>query len=94
MKINIVIVQEGAEIPQYATEGSVGFEMQIRPKSGNSLKTNLQAILGTIDSDYRGEIGIIVQNISKYTTKVECNHSANHILYHEFSHLTFVLKKT
>ncbi len=43
-----------------------GFELQIRPRSGLSTKgiivTNSP---GTIDSDYRGEIGIILSNISK-----------------------------
>lgn len=41
-----------------------GYEIQIRPRSGLSLKTGLVAILGTIDSDYRGEIKIILSNLS------------------------------
>lgn len=47
-----------------------GFEAQIRPKSGNSLKTNIDVKLGTIDSDYRGELGIIIQNVSMFTITV------------------------
>jgi len=41
-----------------------GFEMQIRPRSGLSLKTSLRMpnSPGTIDSDYRGEIGVILEN--------------------------------
>lgn len=41
-----------------------GFEMQIRPRSGLSLKTELSIknAPGTIDSDYRGEVKIIVTN--------------------------------
>lgn len=44
-----------------------GFEMQVRPRSGISLKTGLLVVNspGTIDSDYRGEIKIIVGNISQ-----------------------------
>lgn len=41
-----------------------GYEAQIRPRSGLSLKQGMVAILGTIDADYRGSIGIIVHNIS------------------------------
>lgn len=40
-----------------------GYEMQIRPRSGITVKTKLRVALGTIDSDYRGEVGIIVDNI-------------------------------
>ena len=40
-----------------------GHELQIRPRSGISLRTKLRVILGTVDSDYRGEIGVIVDNI-------------------------------
>lgn len=41
-----------------------GVEAQIRPRSGLSLKTDLRVpnAPGTIDSDYRAEVGIILQN--------------------------------
>jgi dUTP pyrophosphatase len=41
-----------------------GFELQIRPKSGISLKTKLRVNLGTVDSGFRGEICVIIDNIS------------------------------
>lgn len=45
----------------------VGYEAQIRPRSGLSLKYGISIVNspGTIDSDYRGEIGIILINLGK-----------------------------
>ena len=44
-----------------------GYEMQIRPRSGITLNTRLRVQLGTVDSGYRGEVGVIVDNINRYT---------------------------
>ena len=41
-----------------------GYELQVRPRSGLSLKHGFVPILGTIDNDYRGEIGVIGVNIN------------------------------
>ena len=41
-----------------------GYAFEVSPRSGITAKTKLRVILGTIDSGYRGEIGIIVDNIS------------------------------
>lgn len=41
-----------------------GYEMQIRPRSGVTLKTKLRVQLGTVDSGYRGEVGVIVDNVN------------------------------
>jgi dUTP pyrophosphatase len=44
----------------------VGYEAQIRPRSGLALKKGISVVNtpGTIDADYRGEIGIILINLS------------------------------
>ena len=44
-----------------------GFEAQIRPRSGLALKNGISLVNspGTIDSDYRGEIGVIVINLGE-----------------------------
>ncbi|MDR0426983.1 MAG: dUTP diphosphatase [Dysgonamonadaceae bacterium] len=45
----------------------VGYEAQIRPRSGLAVKHGISLVNtpGTIDSDYRGEIKIIIINLSK-----------------------------
>ena|ERR1700676_1508124 len=46
-----------------------GFELQVRPRSGLSLKTGLRVANspGTVDSDYRGEVAVIMTNTSSET---------------------------
>ncbi len=50
----------------------IGFEAQIRPRSGLALKNSIGILNspGTIDADYRGEIGIIVYNFGEKDFKV------------------------
>lgn len=45
-----------------------GFELQIRPRSGMALKFGISIVNspGTIDSDYKGEIGIVLINTDTY----------------------------
>ncbi len=44
----------------------VGYEAQVRPRSGLALKHGITVLNspGTIDADYRGEIGVILVNLS------------------------------
>ncbi len=50
-----------------------GYEAQVRPRSGLSIKKGLTLVNspGTIDSDYRGEIKIILVNLSNQPQTVE-----------------------
>lgn len=54
-------------------EFPAGYEVQIRNRSGNSLKTKIRIANApaTIDSSYRGEIGIIIDNIGKEPFHIE-----------------------
>ena len=49
-----------------------GFEMQIRPRSGLALKhgITLPNTPGTIDSDYRGPLGVIVINLGQEPVRI------------------------
>jgi len=53
-----------------------GYEMQIRPRSGLSLKTKLRIANspGTLDSDYRGELMIIMENVTNTSNSEVINH--------------------
>lgn len=63
-----VLIKTGLffEIPE-------GFEIQVRPRSGNALKRGLTVLNtpGTIDSNYRGELGIIIVNLSNEEQIIE-----------------------
>ncbi len=54
------------ELPQ-------GFEAQVRPRSGLALKKGITVLNspGTIDADYRGEIGVILINLSQQKFVIE-----------------------
>jgi len=51
----------------------LGYEAQIRPRSGLALKKGLSVLNspGTIDADYRGEIGVILINLSNEKVTIE-----------------------
>ena len=64
-----VIIQPGetALVPTgLAFEIPTGYELQVRPRSGVSLKTKLRVANspGTVDSSYRGEVKVIIDNIA------------------------------
>jgi dUTP pyrophosphatase len=50
-----------------------GFEAQVRPRSGLAAKKGITVLNapGTVDADYRGEIGVILVNLSNETFVVE-----------------------
>lgn len=50
-----------------------GFEAQIRPRSGLAAKQGITVLNspGTIDADYRGEIGVILVNLSSLPVTIQ-----------------------
>jgi dUTP pyrophosphatase len=59
-EVNLIPTNLVVEIPE-------GFEIQVRPRSGLALKHGIGILNspGTIDSDYRGEVKIIMMNFGK-----------------------------
>ena len=51
----------------------IGYEAQVRPRSGLALKKGITVLNtpGTIDADYRGEIGVVLINLSQEDFVVE-----------------------
>lgn len=51
----------------------VGYEAQVRPRSGLALKKGITVLNtpGTIDADYRGEVGVILVNLSSEEFVIE-----------------------
>lgn len=49
-----------------------GYEIQVRPRSGMTIKMGITVLNtpGTIDSGYRGEIGVILYNTNEYPVKI------------------------
>lgn len=69
----IIAPGERALIPTgLKMEIPLGYEIQVRPRSGLALKQGLMLVNspGTIDSDYRGPVGVIVINAGRDTFEV------------------------
>ena len=90
MPLERVLVPTGVylEIPE-------GFEAQVRPRSGLALKKGLTALNspGTIDSDYRGEVGVILVNLSNYIQTIEPNTRVAQIVFSKYEKVDFIVSK-
>ncbi len=65
-----IVIQPGETVlvpTGFAIELPVGYEAQVRPRSGLAIKKSVGILNspGTIDSDYRGEIKVILTNFGK-----------------------------
>ncbi len=51
----------------------IGYEAQVRPRSGLAAKKGITVLNapGTVDADYRGEIGVILVNLSNEEFRIE-----------------------
>lgn len=65
------------------------YEGQVRPKSGNSSKTPIRVILGTVDNGYRGEVGIIIDNLSDEVIKISKDKALAQVVFNEVPRAIF-----
>jgi dUTP pyrophosphatase len=69
-----------------------GLECQVRPRSGLALKKGITVLNtpGTIDSDYRGEVGVILMNHSKENFTIEPNDRIAQLVFCPVIQVTFI----
>jgi len=63
-----------------------GFEAQVRPRSGLALKKGITVLNapGTIDADYRGEVGVILINLSQEDFVIEDGERIAQLVFAKF----------
>lgn len=92
----IIPPQESRLVPTgIKVEIPSGYEIQIRPRSGLALKNQITVLNtpGTIDADYRGEIGVILINHSKVPFVVTNKMRIAQMVLAKVSKACFVLKQ-
>jgi dUTP pyrophosphatase len=69
-----------------------GFEAQVRPRSGLALRHGISLVNspGTIDSDYRGEIGVIVINHGTEPFALRCGERIAQLVFAAFARASLV----
>jgi dUTP pyrophosphatase len=69
----------------------VGYEAQVRPRSGLAAKYGITVLNspGTIDADYRGEIGVILINLSKETRVIMAGDRIAQLVFAKFEQANF-----
>lgn len=65
-----------------------GYEAQIRPRSGLAIKHGITCLNtpGTIDSDYRGDVGVILINLSREDFVVQPGERIAQMIIEKFEH--------
>lgn len=122
--IQVKILQNGIEVPSYATPGSAGvdlksseenfflfpqerrlvhtglfieipqgYEGQVRPRSGLAIKHGITVLNspGTVDSDYRGEVCVILYNSSSDPYQVKKGDKIAQMVFAKVEQMEFVM---
>lgn len=66
-----------------------GYEVQVRPRSGLAIKHGITLINapGTIDADYRGELGILAINLSNTPYKIQPGERIAQLVVARYAHI-------
>lgn len=69
----------------------VGYEAQVRPRSGLAAKKGITVLNspGTIDADYRGEIGVILVNLSNEAFTIENGERVAQLVIARHEHISW-----
>ena len=69
----------------------VGYEAQVRPRSGLAAKKGITVLNapGTIDADYRGEIGVILVNLSNEEFTIEDGERVAQMVIAKHEHISW-----
>lgn len=70
----------------------VGYEAQVRPRSGLALKKGITVLNapGTVDADYRGEVGVILINLSDEPFTIEDGERIAQMVIARHEHAEFI----
>ena len=74
----------------------VGFEAQVRPRSGLAYKNGITVLNapGTIDADYRGEVGVILINLSNDDFTIENGERVAQLVFARFEQAEWQTSET
>ena len=69
-----------------------GYEIQVRPRSGLAIKHGITMLNtpGTVDSDYRGELKVIVVNLSNEAYTIEPNERIGQFVLNKIEQIEFI----
>ena len=69
-----------------------GYEIQVRPRSGLAIKHGITMLNtpGTVDSDYRGELKVIVVNLSNEAYTIEPNERIGQFALNKIEQIEFI----
>ena len=90
--MEIAIGKRAAVPTGLAFEIPVNYEIQVRPRSGLAFKKGLTVVNapGTIDSDYRGEVMILMVNLGEEPVRIEPGDRIAQLVLQEVKQITWV----